>query len=157
MMPTIFGPDPANAADEHYASQDWQEAPDMTSKNTINDMILHSIDNLEMLETVLIDKLLDLQFAHKVADEALFARKAAERAVHLKYADDPKSLGANEAVREARIAELCANERIAERNAERAMRDADDAVELAQLRYDTTRRCLSAWQSIARLAAGGEE
>lgn len=156
-MPTIFEPDPANAADEHYASTDWQEAPDMTSKHLISDMIIRLTNDLGMAEVSLIDKLRDLQFAHKGADEALFARKAAERAVHLKYADDPKSLGANEAVREARIAELCANERIAERIAERAVRDADDALELAQLYYDTTRRSLSAWQSIARLAAGGEE
>ena len=156
-MPTIFEPDPANAADEHYASTDWQEATDMTSKEVIAQQIEQHIADLDNEDGALLDLLRNLQFAGKVADEALFARKAAERAVHLKYADDPKSLGANEAVREARIAELCANERIAERNAERAVRDADDAVELAQLRYDTTRRCLSAWQSIARLAAGGEE
>ena len=129
----------------------------MTSKTMIAEEIRENIRLIERMESVLSDKIGRLQEAGKVADEALFARKAAERAVHLQYADDPKSLGANEAVREARIAELCANERAAERNAERAVRDADDAVELAQLRYDTTRRCLSAWQSIARLAAGGEE
>lgn len=129
----------------------------MTSKDTISDMIIRLTNDLDLEGLELGQKIRDLQGAGKVADEALFARKAAERAVHLKYADDPKSLGANEAVREARIAELCANERTAERTAERAVRDADDAVELAQLRYDTTRRCLSAWQSIARLAAGGEE
>ena len=155
-MPTIFEPDPANAADEHYASTDWQEATDMTSKEVIAQQIEQHIADLDNEDGALIDKLRDLQFAGKVADEALFARKAAERAVLLKYADDPKSLGANEDVREARTAELCANEWIAERNAERAVREANDAVELAQLRYDTTRRCLSAWQSIARLA-GGEE
>ena len=156
-MPSIFEPDPANAADEHYASTDWQEVPDMTSKDTIAHQIEQYIADLDNDDGALVDKMRELQFTGKVADEALFARKAAERAVHLKYADDPKSLGANEAVREARIAELCANERIAERNAERAVRDANDELELAQLRYDTTRRCLSAWQSIARLAAGGEE
>ena len=156
-MPTIFEPDPANAADEHYASTDWQEAPDMKSKHVIEDEILRREAELGKDEGNLILALRELQACSKVADEALFARKAAERVVHIQYADDPKSLGANEAIREARIAELCANERNAERIAERAVRDADDALELAQLYYDTTRRSLSAWQSIARLAAGGEE
>lgn len=101
------------------------------------------------------DKLQDTRMAlFKAGEHELAARealKAAESAVLLKYAADPKALGGNEPARNARIRELVMEERKALEEAEAEKRQAQLAFELAGLAVDCLKWQIRNDQAIADL------
>lgn len=76
----------------------------------------------------------------------------------LKHADDPKALGANEAAREAKLAELTAGKVSILQDAEALLRDSQNDERLAALKVESLRaqlRCIEA--SVALLTGRQEE
>lgn len=109
-------------------------------------------DRLTSAHSVLVDA---TRAAFIASENALVARltvKDAEQRVINDHADDPKKLGANEAARAARIAELISDERAALFSDERQERHAKVAVEVARLKVQAIQDELKALNLIASLA-----